>query len=547
MVIGGCEEVGRNCTLLEYGNDIVIIDMGLQFPEEDMPGVDYIIPNMAYVRGKEKRIRGVIITHGHYDHIGAIPHVLPKIGNPPIYGLPITNAIIRKRQTDYKGYPKLNINDLKINDILKLGQFKISFFHINHNIPDSVGILVETPSTRLVHTGDWKFDFHPVGEERADFQRIALIGHEGVDILMGDSTNASIPGHTLSEQVVGEELDCIIEKASGRLIIGTFASLLSRIKQIIELAERHGKVVAVEGYSMKTNVEIAKEVGFLKCKSTTLIPSDRTDKYPDNKVVILCTGAQGEANAALMRIANNEHRFVRIREGDTVVFSSSIIPGNESTVQRVFDTLYRRGAKVINYRMMDVHAGGHGRKEDLKLMISLIKPQYYVPIEGNHFMLKDNAELAYSLGWDKEHVFVADNGQIMEFKGNRGVMRKEKAPSSYVFVDGLGVGDVSDVVLRDRNELASDGMIVVITQVEKKTGKLVGAPDIISRGFVHMKENRDLILGIKKVVERSASSSDPKSAADDDYIRQQIRNEVGKFVLQKTNRRPMILPVVISV
>jgi len=248
-----------------------------------------------------------------------------------------------------------------------------------------------------------------------------------------------------------------------------------------------------------------------------------------------------------MRIANNEHRFVRIRQGDTVVFSSSIIPGNESTVQKVYDTLYRRGAKVINYHMMDVHAGGHGRQEDLKLMLSLMKPKYYIPIEGNHFMLKDNADIAYSLGWDAEHVFVTDNGQLMEFKNGRGVMRKEKVPTNYVFVDGLGVGDVSDVVLRDRNELASDGMIVIIAQVEQKTGKLVGQPDIISRGFVHMKENRDLIMGIKKVVQKSASSSDPKSTADDDYVRRQIRNEVGQFVLQKTNRRPMILPVVIGV
>jgi ribonuclease J len=547
IVLGGCEEVGRNCTLLEYGNDIILIDMGLQFPEEDMPGVDYIIPDTTYLRGKEKRIRGVIITHGHYDHIGAIPHVMPKIGNPPIYGLPITNAIIRKRQTDYKGYPQLNMNDLKIDDTIKLGNFKVSFFHINHNIPDSVGILVETPTTRLVHTGDWKFDFHPVGEDRADFQKIAMIGHEGVDVLMGDSTNAPVPGHTISEKVVGEEIERIIEKAPGRIIIGTFASLLSRVKQIIELAEKHGKVVAVEGYSMKTNVEIAKEVGFIKCRASTLIPSTQIGKYPDNKVVILCTGAQGEPNAALMRISNNEHRFVRVQEGDTVVFSSSIIPGNESSVQRVYDTLYRRGAKVINYRMMDVHAGGHGKQEDLKLMISLIKPKYYVPIEGNHFMLKDNAGLAYSLGWDKEHVFVADNGQIMEFKGDRGVMRKEKVPTNYIFVDGLGVGDVSDVVLRDRNELASDGMVVIITQIEQKTGKLVGQPDIISRGFVHMKENRDLIMGIKEIVTKSASSSDPTSSADDDYIRQQIRNEVGKFILQKTNRRPMILPVVIGV
>ena len=546
VVLGGCEEVGRNCTLLEYGDDIIMIDMGLEFPEEDMPGVDYIIPNMAYVRGKEKKIRGVIITHGHYDHIGAIPHVLPHIGNPMIYGLPITNAIIRKRQTDFRT-PKLNIKDLKIDSKIKLGKFEVSFFHINHNIPDAVGILVKTPTTTLVHTGDWKFDFHPVGEASADFQAMAIQGAEGVDVLMGDSTNASVPGHTISEKIVGEEIERIIEKSPGRLIIGTFASLLSRVKQIIELAEKHGKVVAVEGYSMKTNVEIAKEVGFIKCKASTLIKSNRMDDYPDDKVIVLCTGAQGEKNAALMRIANNEHRFVNIREGDTVVFSSSIIPGNESSVQRVYDTLYRRGAKVINYKMMDVHAGGHGRQEDIKLMISLFQPKYYVPIEGSHFMLKDNAEIAYSLGWDKDHVFVSDNGQIMEFKGDKGLLKNVKVPTHYVFVDGLGVGDVSDVVLRDRNELAAEGMVVIITKIEGETGKLVGTPDIISRGFVHMRENRDLIMGVKDVVVKAIVDKDSDSAADDDYIRANIRNDVGQFILKKTEQRPMILPVVIKV
>lgn len=546
IVLGGLEEVGRNCTLLEYGDDIILIDLGLQFPLEDMPGVDYIIPNVGYLRGKEKHIRGVIITHGHYDHIGGIPHLIPQLGNPPIYGLPITNAIIKRRQEDFKT-AKLNINNVKVGDEIKLGKFTVSFFHINHNIPDAVGILVKTPTTTLAHTGDWKFDFHPVGVAPADFQDIALIGKAGVDILMGDSTNAKNAGHTISEREVGEHMERLIEKAPGRIIIGTFASLLSRVKQVVEIAERLGKVVAIDGYSMKTNVEIAKELGFIKCNQKTLIGIDKTDDYPDNKVVVMCTGAQGESNAVLMRIANNEHRFVRIKEGDTVVFSSSVVPGNEASVQRVTDTMYRRGANVINYKMLDIHASGHAAQEDIKLMLMLFKPTFYIPIEGNHFLLRENAKVAYSLGWDKERVFVADNGQLMEFKKDKGIMRKEKVPTDYVFVDGLGVGDVSDVILRDRNELAADGMIVIVTQMESKTGKLVGQPDIISRGFVHMKENRELLLGIREAVAKSMTSKDPKQTADDDYIRQNIRNNVGQFVLQKTNRRPMVLPVVISV
>ncbi|PIR47249.1 ribonuclease J [Candidatus Uhrbacteria bacterium CG10_big_fil_rev_8_21_14_0_10_50_16] len=546
MVLGGLEEVGRNCTLLEYGNDIILIDLGLQFPEEDMPGIDYIIPNISYLRGKEKHVKGVIVTHGHYDHIGGIPHIVPKIGNPPIYGLPITNAIIRKRQEDFKTAP-LKMQDLKMNDSVTLGKFKVSLFHINHNIPDSAGILVETPTTRLIHTGDWKFDFHPVGTPPADFQRMALIGSQGVDVLMGDSTNAKSPGHTISEKVVGEELEHIIEKAPGRIVVGTFASLLSRVRQVIEIAERTGRVVAVDGFSMKSNVEIARELGYIKCKSSTIIKVDQVNRYPDNKVIIMCTGAQGESNAALMRIANREHRFVSLHEGDLVIFSSSVVPGNEGSVQRLTDTLYRQGADVISYKMMDVHASGHGHQEDIKLMISLFKPAYYVPIEGNHFLLKENAKIAYSLGWDKEHVFVGDNGQIMEFKGNQGFLRKEKAPTDYVFVDGIGVGDVSDVVLRDRNELAADGMIVIVTQVDGKTGNLVGSPDVISRGFVHMKDNQELITGIKKGVELALQKKATTGGADDDYIRESIRNQIGQFVLKKTERRPMILPVVIRV
>ncbi len=546
VVLGGCEEVGRNCTLIEYKNDIILIDMGLQFPEEDMPGVDYIIPNMSYLKGKEKNIRGIIITHGHYDHIGAIPHTVPQIGNPPIFALPVSAAIIKRRQDDYHT-KKLDVKITKATDVLKLGSFTVSFFHINHNIPDSVGIVVETPEGVLCHTGDWKFDFHPVGTEHADFQRIAEIGKKGVLCLMGDSTNANQPGHQISEKIVGEELELIIEKAIGRIIIGTFASLLSRVKQIIESSERLGKKVAIEGYSMRTNVEIAKEIGYIKCSQSTLIKAEQMDGYPDDKMVLICTGAQGEKNAALNRIANNEHRSVRIRKTDTVLFSSSIIPGNESSVQRLMDTLYRKGANVINYKMMDIHAGGHAKQEDIKLMLALFKPKYYVPIEGNHFLLRENAKVAYSMGWKDDNVFIVDNGQIMEFWKDGGHLTHEKIPTEYVFVDGLGVGDVSQVVLRDRKVLAEDGMVVVIVQVEKKTGKLVGYPDIISRGFIFMKEHRELIEQTRQEIKKVLEDRDAKSEADPKYMRDQIRDHIGAFLFKKIERRPMILPVIMEV
>jgi len=546
IVMGGCEEVGRNCTLLEYKNDILLIDMGLQFPEEDMPGVDYIIPNLSYLKGREKDVRGVIITHGHYDHIGAIPHIVPNIGNPPIFALPVSAAIIKRRQEDFHTR-KLDLKVTKTSDVLKLGQFTVSFFHINHNIPDSVGIVVETPVGVLCHTGDWKFDFHPAGTEHADFQRIAEIGKNGVLCLMGDSTNASHPGHQVSEKVIGEELEYLIEKAPGRVIIGTFASLLSRVKQVIESSEKLGKKVAIEGYSMKTNVEIAKELAYIKCNQSTLIKPEQMDGYPDDKIVLICTGAQGEKNAALNRIANNEHRSVKIRKTDTVIFSSSVIPGNEASVQRLMDTLYRKGANVINYKMMDVHAGGHAKQEDIKLMLALFKPKYYVPIEGNHFLLRENAKVAYSMGWDEEHVFVVDNGQVMEFWKDGGELTKEKVPSDYIFVDGLGVGDVSQVVLRDRKVLAEDGMVIAIVQIEKRTGKLVGNPDIISRGFIFMKEHRDLIDQTRNEIKKVLVDHNPKSEADPKAIREKIREEVGTFLFKKIERRPMILPVIIEV
>ncbi|MDP2631164.1 MAG: ribonuclease J [Candidatus Uhrbacteria bacterium] len=550
IVLGGLEEVGRNCTLIEYKNDIILIDLGLEFPGEDMPGVDYIIPNMEYLKGKEKNVRGVIITHGHYDHIGAIPHTVPHIGNPVVYALPIAAGIIKKRQTDFKT-SKINVKEITVESELKLGAFKVHFFHINHNIPDSAGIVIETPAGVICHTGDWKFDYHPVGTKPADFHKIARLGSEGVTLLMGDSTNACIPGHQTSEKVIGEELRGIIEKAQGRVIVGTFASLLSRVKQIMEISEQLGRKVALAGYSMKTNVEIARELGFIHVSDKTLIPIERINDTPDEKVTIICTGAQGEKRAALARIANDEHRDITIKRGDTIIFSSSVIPGNEHSVQRIKDTFYRKRAKVIHNDIMDVHAGGHAKKEDIKLMLSLFKPKYYMPIEGNHFLLRENAEVAYSMGWKESDVFVADNGQVIELwkdsKDSNARITNEKVPSDHVFVDGLGVGDVSNVVLRDRKAMAEDGVVMVVVQVRKKTGQLVGMPDIVSRGFVHMKENTKLINDTRILVQKAVSDHDPKSQADPNYIRQNIRDEVGKFLFKKTERRPMILPVVIEV
>ena len=550
IVLGGLEEVGINCTLIEYKNDIIIIDMGLMFPTEEMPGIDYLIPNMSYLKGKEKNVRGVVITHGHYDHIGAIPHTVPHIGNPPVYALPIAAGIIKKRQTDFPE-SQVNVKNITIDSELQLGVFKVHFFHINHNIPDSAGIVIETPAGTICHTGDWKFDYHPVGTVPADFHKIARVGMNGVTLLMGDSTNADRHGHQTSERVIGEELRTIIEKAPGRVIVGTFASLLSRVKQIMEISESCGRKIALEGYSMKTNTEIARELGYIHINPKTIIPIEEVNRHPENKITIICTGAQGEKRAALARIASDEHRYVKVQRDDTVIFSSSVIPGNENTVQRLKDTFYRKRARVIHKDLMDVHAGGHAKKEDIKLMLSLFKPKYYMPIEGNHFLLRENAEVAYSMGYKEDDVYVADNGQIIELWKQNGVSQAKltpnKVPTDYVFVDGLGVGDVSQVVLRDRQALAEDGMIVVIAQIEKKTGKLTQTPDIVSRGFVHMKDNKEFIEQARQHLEKVLDDTSPNTPVDPDALKETIRDELGKFLFQKTERRPMVLPVLIEV
>jgi ribonuclease J len=553
IVLGGLEEVGRNMTLLEYENDIILIDMGLQFPEEDMPGIDYIIPNISYLKGREKNIRGVIITHGHYDHIGGIPHLVSRLGNPTIYGTQLTLAIIKKRQEDYKS-AKLNLATVKEQDILTLGKFKVEFIHVNHNIPDSVAVVVHTPVGTIIHTGDWKFDYTPVDERPADFAKIAQVGRDGVLALMSDSTNAPEEGHQISEQEIGKNLKTLIEKAPGRIIIGTFSSLLSRVEQIIRIAEEMGKKVAVDGFSMKTNVEIIKTLGYLKVKQGTLIDIADVHNFPQEKIIIVCTGAQGEERAVLMRIANEEHRFIRVEPKDTVVFSSSIVPGNERTIQRLKDALYRKGAEVVHYKMMDIHAGGHAKAEDIKLMIRLVNPKYFIPIEGSHSHLRMNAKIAESVGFDSKNIFVADNGQVMEFwaaakepYGAVGHLTPQHVPSDYVMVDGLGVGDVSQVVLRDRKMMAEDGMIVIIVTIDTRTGYLIGSPDIISRGFVYMRESKELIEQVRAKVKKLISDRDPKSAADNVFIKNKIRDNIGQFLFTKTERRPMVLPVIIEV
>jgi ribonuclease J len=547
--LGGLEEVGRNMTVFEYNNDIIIVDMGMQFPDEDMPGIDYVIPNSRYLRDKTSKIRGVIITHGHLDHIGAIPHHMKVLGNPPIYTGRMTKALIAKRQEDYRGNPKLNIKAVVPNDKIKLGCFEIEFIHVCHSIPDALGLAIHTPAGTVFHTGDFKFDQNPIGEEPTDIGEIALIAKRGVLALMSDSTDSMMPGFTISETRIKDTFEKIVQKAEGRIIAGTFSTLLTRIHHMVEMAEKYGRKVAVDGFSMKNTVAIARKMGYIKAKESTFIDISKVNDYPLNKIIIMCTGAQGEGNAVLMRIANGEHRYVTLVKGDTVIFSSSVIPGNERTVQKVKDGLYKKGVNVIHYKMMDVHSGGHAKSEDLKLMINLVKPKYLIPIHGNHYMLRLHGKLAKGLGMADKNILIGENGRIIEFdKKGEGGLTNLHVPANYVMVDGLGVGDIGNVVLRERMQMSRDGMFTVIVTIDSKTGEQIGNADLISRGFIYMKNNQELLKQTRQVIrDLIIQKTGGGHAINWEYVRNAIRDEIGQFLFNKTQRRPMVLPVVIEV
>jgi len=547
--LGGLEEVGRNMMFFEYGDDILIIDMGLQFPEEGMPGIDYIIPNISYLKEHKDRIRGVIITHAHLDHIGAIPYLIQELGNPTIFTMPLTRGIILKRQEDFKHLPPLDIEIINIDEKIRFGDaFEAEFFHVNHNVFDTVGVAVHTPVGTIVHTADFKFDNNPVGDKPADYAKMARFSSEGVLLLMSDSTGAEKPGHSISEKTIQENLEDIFQHSPSRIIAATFGSLIARIQQLITLAEKFDRKVSIDGYSMKANVAIAQELGYIKARKGTFVDIDKISDYPIERQLICCTGAQGESNAVLMRIAQKEHRHIQLAKGDTVVFSSSVVPGNERTVQSLKDIIYRQGAKVFHYQMMDIHSGGHAQAEDLKMMINLMRPKFFLPIHGNYFLLKLHSDLAESVGIPPENIVIPGNGNTVELLPDKISILKNTVPASYVMVDGLGVGDVGEVVLRDRQMLSQDGIFVIITILDSKTGKIVGSPDIISRGFIYLRENQEMLKQVRhKIRETIENTATAEQTLDVDYIKNNIRDKIGQFLFSKTERRPMVLPVVIKV
>lgn len=547
--LGGLGEIGRNMTVLEYDEKIIVLDMGLGFPELDMPGIDFTIPNTKYLEERKNKLLGIFFTHGHYDHIGAVPYLIGRIGNPPLFASPLTAAIIKKRQTDFPHAPKLNIKTIKEDEIIKLGPFNVGFFHVNHNIPDDFGIKIDTPIGTIINTSDFKFDPHPVNDKPTDLQKLKSFGDKGVLLLLGDSTGAEEEGHSISEATIKDNLEILFKKADGRIVAATFGSLLNRVQQLISLSEQYGRKVVIQGYTMKSNVEISKELGYIKAERHTFIEAKDMHKYPDSKLTVIGTGAQGESNAFLMRYANGEHREVQLKKGDTVIFSSSVVPGNERSVQALKDNLYKRGAHVFHYKMMDIHASGHGEREDLREMLRLLRPKFLMPIHGYLSMMARHAELGGEvLKMPKENIALAENGQVIELTRDKITVTKNIVASNVIMVDGLGVGDISEVVLRDRQLMSADGMFVIIAVVDSQTGKVKGDPDIISRGFIYMKESQDLLRqSRKKIKEVITRSVIPGTDINWVYLRNNLRDKIGEFLYSKTKRRPMILPVIVEI
>jgi len=551
--LGGQEEVGRNMTVFEYKDDIVIVDMGIQFPEEDMPGIDYIIPNINYLKGKEKNIRAVVFTHGHLDHIGAAPILLPKLTYPIVIGREFTIALIKQRMEDAQGGSAKRLKTMIIKSIdekIPLGNIQLSFFKVEHSIIDSMGVVISTPAATAIHMGDWTLDTKSDGQSPTTaitYHSLAKLPKPS--ILMLESLGALNKQPLITEMKMWNNLRKIINEAPGRIIIATFSTQIKRMCDIFTYAQQVGKKVAIDGYGMKMNFKTAKQLGYIKAEKDTFIDIKNLSDYPDNKVIVLCTGAQGEGRAVLSRMANNEHAHVKFRKNDTIIFSSSVIPGNEKTIQRLKDNLYRKCDNIIHNEIIDIHISGHSNIATIQEAVRQIKPTYVLPVYANHYFLKEAKKAIEAINFPGNNIFVLDNGHIIEFSGkNPPVIGKKKADSYYIMVDGLGIGDVGEVVLRDRQMLAKDGMFVIVAVVDRQTGTIKGSPDIISRGFIYLRESKELLAQTRKrvvgIVNRAAGAG---GAVNWTYIKDEIRNKIGQFLYTRTQRRPIILPVVIEV
>lgn len=538
--LGGAGEIGKNMTIIEYGDAIIAIDCGMMFPEWDMPGVDIVLPEFSYLLDNEDSLLGVIVTHGHEDHVGGLPYLLNQV-NVPIYATPLTRGLIEVRLREHHLLEKADLRTVNTDEVLRLGPFRVEFFHVCHSIPDAIGIAVGTPLGIVIHTGEYKFDYTPVDGRLTEVGKLAMFGEEGVLALLSDSTNAERFGYTPSEQAVSETFARLFSKAEGRIIVSTFASNISRVQQVLDQAIKHGRRVGVVGRSMVDNVRMALELGYLRAPDNLLLRTDELEDYPDSQVAIVCTGTQGEPTSALVRMANQEHRQINIHEGDMVILSASAIPGNEEMVYRTLNNLFRLGAKVYYQEIMPVHVSGHASREDQKLMIGLTRPRYFIPIQGEYRHLVLHAEMGKELGIPPENIFVVVSGQVVEFDEQGGRIAEEQVPAGHVLVDGLGIGDIGEVVLRDRHLLSQDGFFLAVVVVDE-TGALVEGPDIVSRGFVYMKDSEMLIEEAKELVIEALDGPRAREA-----IASKIKEILGAFLYKQTRRRPMILPVVLEV
>ena len=543
--LGGVNEIGKNLTAIEYKNDIVVIDCGLKFPDEDMFGIDLVIPDITYLMKNKEKVSGIFLTHGHEDHIGALPYVLKQL-NVPVYGTKLTLGIVETKLKEHGLLSSTELIRVKPRDVIRLNSVSVEFIKTNHSIADSVAIAVHTPLGVVLHTGDFKVDYTPIDGEAMDFARFAELGKKGVLAMMADSTNVEKSGYTNSEKIVGESLTRIFGKTKGRIIIATFASNIHRIQQIIDAASVYGRKVAVSGRSMENIINVAIELGYIEVDKETLVSIDQINKYNNDQVVIITTGSQGEPMSALSRMAASEHRKINIVEGDTIIISATPIPGNEKLVSKVINQLFKKGAEVIYGSQENIHVSGHACQEELKLMQTLVKPKNFIPVHGEYRHLKQHGELAIKLGLDSKNVVIPEVGDIIEVTRS-GIKKNGSVVSGQIFVDGLGVGDVGNIVLRDRKHLSQDGILTVVVTLSKENKTIVAGPDIISRGFVYVRESEGLMDGARDIVRNILLDCEEKKITDWATLKSNVRDELRAYLYEKTKRKPMILPIIMEI
>ncbi len=541
--LGGVGEIGKNMTVIEYGSDIIIVDCGMSFPDEEMPGIDVVIPDMTYIEKNAANVRGILITHGHEDHIGAVPYALQKL-NVPVYATKLTIALIEQKLTEIK-VDHADLNCVSPGDTIRLGCFSVEFIKTSHSIAGACALAINTPIGTLIHTGDFKVDYTPIDGEPIDIARLAYYGSRGVLALMSDSTNVENEGHTPSERGIGKTFEHCFDKAKGRVIVATFASNIYRIQQIADVAISFGRVVCFQGRSMVKIAEIAKELGYLQLPDESVVEVGQLKKYRDDQICVITTGSQGEPMSGLFRMANSSHK-VNVGKGDMVIISASSIPGNEKSVGRVINQLYQHGAKVIYERMADVHVSGHACKEELKLMLTLTKPKFFIPVHGEARHLYQHKELAEELGIPEEDIFVTEIGDVVELTRNKGRIAGSVTAGS-VMVDGSGVGDIGNVVLRDRKLLSEDGIFTVVITLNKQTGALLAQPEILSRGFVYEKNSEELLKETRELVKAKAAQFEKNHRSSWSSIKNDIRNSIKNYLYERTKRRPMVMPIIIEI